>query len=184
MGEVDRFDPVQANREFTSWPRSSSRTEHLVSTQEATGSIPVGASASSHASIAQLDRAPVCDAGGVRFDSSWAHRPWRHGSAVEQLSHKQFRVCSTHTPVTNGKEVVLVKRQTQIRVARRPRRSVIVFRFRGRVFSLARRRVSRSGGQRHHFLRRVAQSGQRTRFGTARSKVRILPRRLLCLVGQ
>jgi hypothetical protein len=53
---------------------------------------------------------------------------------LEQLSHKQLAVCSTHTPVTKRKEVVLVKRQTQIRVARRPRRPVIVFRFRGRVF--------------------------------------------------
>src|SRR6266699_3679177 len=71
---------------------------------------------------------------------------------LEQLSNKQLAVCSTHTPVTSRKEVVLVKRQTQIRVARRPRRLVIVVRFRGRVFSLAPRRASRTGGQRgHHF---------------------------------
>src|SRR5256885_1470795 len=71
---------------------------------------------------------------------------------LEQPSHKQLPGGSTSTPVTYGKEVVLLKCQTQIRVARRPRRLVIVFRFRGRVLSLARRRVSRSGGQRgHHF---------------------------------
>src|SRR6185503_4802804 len=69
---------------------------------------------------------------------------------LEQLSHKQLTVCSTHTPVTVRKEVVLVKRQTKTRVARRSRWPVIVFRFRGRVFSLARRRASRSGGQRGH----------------------------------
>ena len=75
MGEVDRFDPVQANQTLFC------------------------------GSVAHLDRAPVCDAGGARFDSSWAH----YGGMAqrkEQLSHKQRAVCSTHTPVTKRKEVV------------------------------------------------------------------------------
>jgi len=46
----------------------------------------------------------------------------------------------------------LANRVTRVRIARRPRRPVIVFRFRGRVFSLARRRASRSGGQRGHYF--------------------------------
>jgi hypothetical protein len=46
--------------------------------------------------------------------------------------------------------VVLVRRSVRIQVARRPRRPVIVFRFRGRLLVLARGRVGRSGGQRGH----------------------------------
>jgi hypothetical protein len=108
------------------------RLVRLIVNSNSSNSIPVGASTSAPASIAQLDRAPVCDAGGARFDSSWAHHHGGMAQRLEQLSHKQLAVCSTHTPVTNRKEVVvLVKRQTQIRVARRPRRPVIVFRFRG-----------------------------------------------------
>src|SRR5262245_48488080 len=60
-----------------------------------------------YASIAQLDRAPVCDAGGARFDSSWAHPHDGIAQRHEQLSHKQHVVCSTHTPVTDRKEVVV-----------------------------------------------------------------------------
>jgi hypothetical protein len=182
MREVDRFDPVQANRELT-----------------------LG-------SVAHLDRAPGFDPGGSRFDPCRGFHilklrvhssagqstgvrcrrrevrllvgaPHEHGGIaqrLEQLSHKQHVVCSTHTPVTDRKEVVvhLANRGSRVRVVRRPRRPVIVFRFRGRLISLARRRASRSGGQHGHHTRRVAQSGQRERFGTARSEVRILPRRL------
>ena len=170
---------------FIAWLRSSSRIEHLASTQDAAGSIPVGASTfSSDASIAQLDRAPVCDAGGARFDSSWAHLG---GIAQrrEQPSHKRHVVCSTHTPVTDRKEVV-VDWPTAVRACGLcevlgDRHCVSL----SRTFHLA------CAATREQFrwptppsLRRVAQSGQRERFGTARSEVRILPRRLfLCLVG-
>lgn len=80
----------------------------------------------------------MCDAGGARFDSSWAHSSWRTRSCGHlRLSHTQRAVCSNHTPVTDRKEVVT--------------------------------RASRSGGQRGHHIRRVAQSGQRERFGTPTS---------------
>jgi hypothetical protein len=124
------------------------------------------------ASIAQLDRAPVCDAGGARFDSSWTHPVWRDSSAARAaVSYAACRVFDSHSRhPEKGGGGLLVKRSARVRIVRRPRRPVIVFRFRGRLIALARRRASRSGGQRGHHLRRVAQSGQRERFGTAWSK--------------
>jgi hypothetical protein len=44
----------------------------------------------------------------------------------------------------------LANRGSCMRVVRRPRRPVIVFRFRGRLISLAWRRASRSGGRHGH----------------------------------
>ena len=69
------------------------------------------------------------------------------------VSQTRLMACSTHTPATTlRKEVVLVRRSVRIQVARRPRRPVIIFRFRGRLLVLARGRVGRSGGQAgHHF---------------------------------
>ena len=90
--------------------------EHLASTQEAAGSIPVGASTfSSYASIAQLDRAPVCDAGGARLDSSWAHSTWRDGSAARAaVSYAARGVFDSHS--RHLKKEVVVDWPTALRV--------------------------------------------------------------------
>ena len=104
---------------------------------------------------------------------------------LEQLSHTQHVVCSTHTPVTKRKEVVVDWRAAVgacglCDVLDDPS---LCFDFeddslrsRGDV-----RGVPVANVATHH--RRVAQPGQRERFGTARSQVRILPRRLFPLPG-
>src|SRR5262249_44396142 len=106
MGEVDRFDPVQANREFVVWLRSSSRIEHLASTQEAAGSIPVGASLRVHSSAGQ-STGLRCRRLEVRLLVGALNTYGGIAQRREQPSHKRHVVCSTHTPVTNRKEVVV-----------------------------------------------------------------------------
>lgn len=129
-----------------------------------------------HGPVAQCGRAPPRQGGGTRFEPVRVHHasiaqveqsaglrcrrpevrvlvgaPGRGSSAAERLFHRQLMVCSTHTPATTlRKEVMLGRRSVRIQVARRPRRPVIVFRFRGRLLVLARGRVGRSGGQRGH----------------------------------
>lgn len=86
-------------------------------------------------------------------------RTHHHGGIAERLSHTQQAECSAHTPVTHGTEVVTLNGQTALRARElylRPRRPIIVF----PLHSDAR-----------ELLRRVAQSGQRERFGTARSEL-------------
>ena len=180
MGEVDRFDPVQSNQT----PFRGS-VAHL---DGAPGFDPGGSRFDpcrgfhlhGHASIAQRDRAPVRDAGGARFESSWARSTCRTRSCGQSGCLIRSMPCVRLTlPSPSGRRWwTLANRGARVRIVRRPRRPVVVFRFRGRLISLARLRASRSGGQRGHHFRRVAQPGQRERLGTAWSKVRILPRRL------
>ena len=103
----------------------------------------------------------------------------------EQPSHKRHVVCSTHTPVTNRKEVVVywptaAQVYGSFDVLDDPS-SYFDFedassRWRGDARALLVANATTSPAS--------TQSGQRERFGTARSQVRILPRRLfLCLVG-